>query len=425
MALRPFARHPKSGEEEVEDGTAPDETNEVDQFFSNERRHHADPPADEPQAVETAAEAPAEVIGDLGSSGWYPDARDPGLMRYWDGFHLTGQVLHVHSRSSDAEGAVSPPGSDDGGPTVHRRESDVSLEPDAELASSVESLPALNQADGVFLAPSLTLVGSPETASPAVPESASESVSSAPDREVDDEAPAGEVDQPVDEEAPADEEDASSHVEPPADEVSASHVATATPDGRDGRGQDGPGPKVTSTGPSPVVGGAAGEATRWAKEAEKAVARATAVGSPETWQEAARIAAVVSEMSQTLQAAAEADRAAATLAGAAREAAQRARAAAQKSADADQAVQLAQRAAREAADAAERARKRAVEATGAAELASQVVPGLVEAEKAAATAAADAQRKAQSLGEIVGTASKSDTPAAWSEALRLASAAVA
>ena len=49
----------------------------------------------------------------------------------------------------------------------------------------------------------------------------------------------------------------------------------------------------------------------------------------------------------------------------------------------------------------------------------------MEAEKVAATAAADAQRKAQSLGEIVGTASKADTPAAWSEALRLASVAVA
>ena len=60
-----------------------------------------------------------------------------------------------------------------------------------------------------------------------------------------------------------------------------------------------------------------------------------------------------------------------------------------------------------------------------AERGSQAVPTLVEAEKVAATAAADAQRKAQSLGEIVGTASKADTPAAWSEALRLSSAEVA
>ena len=52
-------------------------------------------------------------------------------------------------------------------------------------------------------------------------------------------------------------------------------------------------------------------------------------------------------------------------------------------------------------------------------------PTLVEAEKVAAEAAADAQRKAQSLGQIVGTASKADTASAWSEALKLSSAQVA
>ena len=57
----------------------------------------------------------------------------------------------------------------------------------------------------------------------------------------------------------------------------------------------------------PAVVGAAGEAEKWAKEAEKAVARASSVGTPETWQEAARLAVVVSEMAQTLQAAAQAD----------------------------------------------------------------------------------------------------------------------
>ncbi len=105
MALRPFARHPKSGgEEEEEEETTPEATNEVDQFFSNDRRRRADHPADGPPPAESTdapavtADEPAEVIGELGSSGWYPDANDPGLMRYWDGFHLTGQVVHVHSR---------------------------------------------------------------------------------------------------------------------------------------------------------------------------------------------------------------------------------------------------------------------------------------------------------------------------------------
>jgi hypothetical protein len=424
MALRPFARHPKSGEEEEE--TSPDGTNEVDQFFSNERRRRTDRPVDDPQPAEAVDPGPVEVIGDLGSSGWYPDASDPSLMRYWDGFHLTGQVLHVHSRAEDAEGVVRPPASDEAGSAAGRREADLPQESDSDLASSVESLPALNQPDGVFLPPSLTLVGPPATTTPAVPESASEPVGSAPDQAVGDPVPADEVNA-ADGLAPADKVSADGHDPAPADAapVSASRVATPDRDGGQGHDQDDSRPTVTSTGSGPVVGGAAGEASRWAKEAEKAVARATTVGSPETWQEAARIAAVVSEMSQTLQAAAEADRAAAQLAEAAREAAQRARAAAQKSADADRAVQQAQRAAQEATDAAQRARQRAVEATEAAERASQAVPSLVEAEKVAATAAADAQRKAQSLGEIVGTASKADTPAAWSEALRLASVAVA
>jgi hypothetical protein len=456
MALRPFARHPKSGDEEVEE-TTPDETNEVDQFFSNDRRRRADRPADDPQPPEVADAEPVEVIGDLENSGWYPDASDPSLMRYWDGFHLTGQLLHVHSRADDAEGVVLSRSSDEGGSAADGHEAELPRESDSELASSVESLPALNQADGVFLPPSLTLVGPPATPTPAVPESASESAGSAPDQVVGDRAPADGVDAGVPGPAPADEVDAdevdadevdaaevdaaevdaAGHDPAPAHEViaggqdrapagpvRASRVARQDPDGH-GHDQDDSRPKVTSAGSGPVIGGAAGEANRWAKEAEKAVARATNVGSPETWQEAARIAAVVSEMSQTLQAAAEADRAATQLAEAAREAAQRSRAAAQKSADADRAVQQAQRAAQEATDAAQRARQRAVEAKEAAERASQVVPTLVEAEKVAATAAADAQRKAQSLGEIVGTASKADTPAAWSEALRLASVAVA
>ena len=175
----------------------------------------------------------------------------------------------------------------------------------------------------------------------------------------------------------------------------------------------------------PVVAGAAAEAKKWAQEAEKAVARASSVGTPETWQEAARLAVVVSEMAQTLQAAAEATQVAAQKADAAQEAAQQSRAAAQRSADAGQADQQAQKAAQEADDAAKRARQAAVEAKQAADRASQALPSFVETEKAAAQEAADAQKEAQRLQEIVGKASKSDTPSAWSEALKLSTAAVA
>jgi hypothetical protein len=52
-----------------------------------------------------------------------------------------------------------------------------------------------------------------------------------------------------------------------------------------------------------------------------------------------------------------------------------------------------------------------------------VLPGLVEVERAAAQAAADAQSKAHTLEEIVGKARTDDSPSAWTEALRLVSAA--
>ena len=98
-------------------------------------------------------------------------------------------------------------------------EADLPQESDPELASSVESLPALNQADGVFLPPSLTLVGPPATATPAVPESASEPVGSAPDQAVGDPVPADEA-KAADGLAPADEVSDDGHDPAPADEAS-------------------------------------------------------------------------------------------------------------------------------------------------------------------------------------------------------------
>ncbi len=482
MALRPFGRNPKSGEEAE---PTPDEESEVDQFFSAERRRRGNRPADDTHPSETgqsgdagprddaavAGQVPA--IADYGVAGWYPDADDPGLMRYWDGFHLTGQVLHVHARASDAEEGGGPTQADGSGAAGNRRADDGAQARDSELASSIESLPALNQEDGVFLPPSLTLVEPRAGGSPAVPDSLLESEEDAVpggsvddeeiesdgsiDGELDDESADESVDEPADEWVELEDESADHPVDEavdesadlPADEpvdeakdgledeeLNADPPAVAGSGDTDGHGepeQDRNSPpqlgarpfSPVSPGGGSVAGDAKGEANRWAKEAEKAVARATTAGSPETWREAARLAVVVAEMTQTLQAAAEADQAAAQLAEAAREAARRARAAEQKSTAATQAVQQAQRAAQEADDAARKARQTAVEAQAEAERASQAVPEFLEAEKVAVKAAADAQRKAQSLGEIVGTASQSDTAPAWSEALRLASAQVA
>jgi hypothetical protein len=132
----------------------------------------------------------------------------------------------------------------------------------------------------------------------------------------------------------------------------------------------------------------------WAEEAEKAVARAHAVGTSAAWREATQAAIVVSEMAQTMQAAAEAKQTAEQKAQAAKEAAQVAEVASQAAADA---IQTAARTAQAAPDAAEGAR-------------------------VAAQAAAAAKHKARELEGIVAKARAANTPAAWSEALQLADA---
>ena len=172
----------------------------------------------------------------------------------------------------------------------------------------------------------------------------------------------------------------------------------------------------------PVIENAAAEAKKWAKRAEEAVAKATSTGSPESWQEASRLSAVVSEMTQTLQAAAEAEHSAAQLVKAAEEATLRAQAAVKKSEEAEKAVVQSEQAAREADEAAKLARRTATDAKVTAERAAQVVPTLIEAENRAAAAAAAAEKKAASLTEIVKTASEADTAVAWTEALKKSSA---
>ncbi len=100
MAPRPFSRRQK--ETDAEDETF-DGPNEVAEFFSNDPRAK-DPQVDEaPSSPVRALQVPAVAMQDHAEAGWYPDATDPGLMRYWDGFHLTGQVMHVHSRADDSE----------------------------------------------------------------------------------------------------------------------------------------------------------------------------------------------------------------------------------------------------------------------------------------------------------------------------------
>jgi hypothetical protein len=453
MALRPFARHPKS--EEAEE-IVPEEGDGI-QFFSNDRRRREDNPVEEAEAgPESTATSPAsmtkpaasatapvatpsdsktgsvseEVTEGYGDPGWYPDASEQGLMRYWDGHHLTGQVLHVHARATDEGGRIevpvpranmksavrNPVEGDDAPESSEERPQELpqmsspSFPTAFEPAATPEQSEA-SQGEDRVAPPALSLVGSAPSKSQDVPESPVDSA--APKPAVAAEAKAA----IVVESKPAVVAEEKPVVVAKDQVVDEPILAQAKPAGIP--------PKATSV-PSEQVSGQAGEeAKKWAKRAEEAVAKASTSGTPESWQEAARVSAVVSEMSQTLQAAAQAQFGAAQLVQAAREAAVRAQAAAKKSADAEKTVHQAERAAQEADDAAKLARRTAVDAKASAEAAAQVVPGLAEAQSKAAEAAADAERKAESLAQIVRNASETDTPVAWSEALKLTAAQVA
>ena len=48
---------------------------------------------------------PAVQSQDRQQPGWYPDTTERGLMRYWDGFHFTGQA----KRPSAERRPTAPP----------------------------------------------------------------------------------------------------------------------------------------------------------------------------------------------------------------------------------------------------------------------------------------------------------------------------
>jgi hypothetical protein len=165
--------------------------------------------------------------------------------------------------------------------------------------------------------------------------------------------------------------------------------------------------------------------TNWGKDTEQAVARALTVDTPEAWQEAAHVAAVVSEMAQTMQSAADAKHTEREAAKAAEEATGAARVAAQTAVEAKEAAERMAKAAEEAADAARVAAQTAVEAKEAAERSALVAPEVAEMAAVASQTAADAKKKAQALEQVVASARAANTPAAWSEALGQTVVAVA
>jgi len=160
----------------------------------------------------------------------------------------------------------------------------------------------------------------------------------------------------------------------------------------------------------------------WAGATQAAVGNALAVGTPESWLNAAQTAVVVVEMSYTMQMSTHARQIAEQAAqGAAlaqheadalTEAASEAVRTAERTA---QAAEVAEREARDAATAAANARQQAEQLAAA-------LPKAVEEAEVAAQAATKANAKANQLEDVVLRAMQTDTPETWTEAVQSATA---
>ena len=80
---------------------------------ANPRKPQEQPTAQEREQPEGAADPATEVATPVqGDPGWYPDAAEPGLMRYWDGFHMTGQTVRLNppppAPTPQADSPLSP-----------------------------------------------------------------------------------------------------------------------------------------------------------------------------------------------------------------------------------------------------------------------------------------------------------------------------
>jgi Protein of unknown function (DUF2510) len=439
MAPRPFSRHQKESAEE----SASNETNVVAQFFADFPRSD-DPPAvadggAQPNAMPSeqvpSEPVPSVVLEDHAGAGWYPDATDPGLMRYWDGFHLTGQVMHVHARQGEARpDAAAPATARVGAPLSVVESPDVDETPDVDESPDVDDSStgsAIRATD--LLAP--TPSHPARSAFPPPPPAGADPAAGAqpavitsldfkrtgPERQVEPNEAFAAV-------RGIGLADAESN-ETERDERRGGLVSGAT-ETADRGGHDATAPATPSSGRASSQA-AEDQAGHWAEETGRAVAEARALGTSQAWQEASRIAVVVSELARTMQSATDAAQEAARLDQVAREAAQRADVAAQKASNANLSVEQASKAADAAAEEARVAEQKATEARQAAAAArqtaeemAQAAPKFAEEARMAAEAATRAEQKRQGLEKIVARASTANTPAAWTEALKLSSEAM-
>jgi hypothetical protein len=442
MALRPFTRNPKKSEEDEE--AAPSDTGDAREFFSVDPRP-ADPSAADPAADDgppprmSVPKPPTVSMPEDAEPGWYPDQADPGLVRYWDGFHLTGQSMRVERPAAQAGGAksmiaveaadtTSPVAA---APTAVAQPIATKAAPAPAAAPAADGAPEDRSAEvGAPSRPELILFDESTAATP------TEELESAPPPPVragpapaEPAAPAAtpSSDRPSTAQAPEHHETWTAMREigkgtaEADDAITATEelvTATAADDGHDGE----PAP-VTEASPPEDPGTRAGDVAEWAQETERAVAKAQATGTPDAWQEAARAAAVVTEMAQTMRSLAEATRVAGEKARAAHDAVEAAKVAEQETADAKVTAEQTSTAALEAAEAAKVAGQAAAEAKQIAERTAQAMPKLAAVARAAVQASTDAEQTAKGLEGIVIKARTTNTPEAWSEALVLASAA--
>jgi hypothetical protein len=383
MTRRIFTRNPKSEETEA--------TQQPLAGVPSSREVTALDPSPDRAIV---PQIPVVSPQDRRPAGWYPDETDSGLMRYWDGFHFTGQAKRASAPSSGESQAraqaAAPLASDQ--PLIdwsHPDVDDVDVPVGPRLVPLFADLPVIVEADQKE--PAQALLSSVPSAAPNPPHVPADSpVLSEPRETGEDETIKTRAVAPVNE--------------------------TITGQGGKRGDEDRP---VSSDDQ-----GAADGADNWAKDTERAVIRAMTVDTPEAWEEAAKVAVVVSEVAQTMQATADAKQTARQTAKAAEEAADIARMSSKAAADAAETAERVAKSAQEAAESARLAAQKAVEAKEDAERKAQAAPKVAEKAEVAARAAADAKHKAQDLEQLVAKARSANTPSAWSEALKLAALAV-
>lgn len=431
--------------------TALDESTEVEQFFSNGSKaeeaasKEARPAASKAQPVPSEVPPPPAPVQEHGVAGWYPDETDEGLMRYWDGFHFTGQIMHVHSRAEDAPAAaVTEVTQTEQAETVVTETGSSDEEAEAEGVDERRNAFSFRSTDPPAPAsPAFVPLLQPAPAAEPAAKEGAPALSDGPVEAAPSVAPTIEASSPNSVRTQHGSNSISTKhlgvgdggvnatslraAGPPADEVDGdddqddeAELVVTVFKGDDNVSTNGSTPQV---GTSPVarikaLAEGVGDVDDWADQTDKAVARARSLGTPEAWEAAADAAVVVSEMARTMRSAAAAAQTAARLDDIAKAAADEARHAAESAEEAKQSAQQTAESARKAEAAAKAAEQAATEARAKAERTAAEAPKRRDEAKVSAEAAAEAGRKAHELEEIAASAGNVNTPAAWSEALK-------